>query len=234
MILKRALRLQLWFHAKLNPLVSGLRDSSMLTSPSSPKLKVTAPRLGQRPLCALPVVYRLWASVRLAHIQDWFYSWVPDSVFSAGKGLSSVDAWYSATIDIEEVLSNTRQGDVHTFVADVVKSFDTVDRDILDCALGRLGLPAWFRRVYFSFHREVWLRYTLDAGLGVAWTRDGSIPKDAPSDNLECTSHNVDTLLAAARYTVSCVKVVGREASPCKCVLLSTSRAAPAHDGLAK
>ena len=41
--------------------------------------------LCQRPLCVLPVVYRLWASVRLAHLKDWFSSWVPDSVFSAGK-----------------------------------------------------------------------------------------------------------------------------------------------------
>ena len=73
-------------------------------------------------------VYLLWASVRLAHIQQWFYTWVPDSVFSAGKGVSSVDAWFSATIDIEEVLSNTRQGDFHIFVADVGKSFDTVNR----------------------------------------------------------------------------------------------------------
>ena len=46
------------------------------------------------------------------------------------------------------VLSHTRHSDFHIFVADVVKSFDTVDRDILDCALGRLGLPAWFRGVY--------------------------------------------------------------------------------------
>ena len=67
----------------------------------------------------------------------------PDSVFSAGEGVSSVDAWYSTTIDIEEVLSNTRQGNFLLFVADVVKSFDTVDPDILDCALGRLGLPAY-------------------------------------------------------------------------------------------
>ena len=35
--------------------------------------------LGQRPLCVLSVVYRLWASVRLAHLKDWFSSWVPDS-----------------------------------------------------------------------------------------------------------------------------------------------------------
>ena len=30
-------------------------------------------------------------------------------------------------------------------VADVIKSFDTVDGSILDCTLGRLGLPDWFR-----------------------------------------------------------------------------------------
>ena len=104
-----------------------------------PKAEGDSTPLGQRPLCVLPVVYRLGASVRLAHLKDWFSSWVPDSVFSAGKGVSSVDAWYATAIDIEEVLSQIRPSDFHIFVADVVKSFDTVDRDILDCTLGRLG-----------------------------------------------------------------------------------------------
>ena len=49
-----------------------------------PKTDGDSTPLGQRPLCVLPV-YRLWASVRLGHIQHWFYSWVPDTVFSAGK-----------------------------------------------------------------------------------------------------------------------------------------------------
>ena len=62
-------------------------------------------------------------------------------------------------------------------VADVVKSFDTVDRSILDCTLGRLGLPDWFRKVYFSFHRQVRLRFKLAAGLGEPWCRDGGIPQ---------------------------------------------------------
>ena len=174
-------------------------------------------------------------------IAFWFYSWVPDSVFSAGKGVSSVDAWYATSIDIEEVLSHARPSDFHIFVADVVKSFDTVDRDILDCALGRLGLPAW-------------LRIKLANGLGVAWRRDGGIPQGCPlsmdfivalytpwcryleslagispqlyADNPKCTSYNVDSVLAAARYTVSYVHAVGQEAFPSKCVLLSTSKAA--------
>ena len=92
-------------------------------------------------------------------------------MFSAGKGVSSVDAWYSTTIDIEEVLSNTRRGDFRIFVADVVKSFDTVDWDILDCALGRLGLPAGFGGYTSRFVKRLGLSFKLAAGLGVAWTR---------------------------------------------------------------
>ena len=91
---------------------------------------------------------------------------LPKSVFSLGKGLSSVEAWFSTALDIEEVLSGTGGDQLHVVVADVIKSFDTVDRCDLDCALGRLGLLAWFRRVYFSYHSHVRLRFKLAAGLG--------------------------------------------------------------------
>ena len=108
--------------------------------------------------------------------------------------------------------------------------------------------------MYFSFHRDVRLRFKLATGLGVAWKRDGGIPQGCPlsmvfiialytpwcrhlgslagispqlyADNLKCTSYNVDSVLAAAQYTVSYVRAVGQEASPSKCVLLGTSKAA--------
>ena len=50
----------------------------------NPKTGGDSTPLGQRPLCVLPIAYRLWASVRLQHLQKWFDSWVPKSVFSAG------------------------------------------------------------------------------------------------------------------------------------------------------
>ena len=217
-----------------------------------PKTDGDSTPFSQRPLCVLPVIYRLWASVRLAHLQHWFYSWVPDTVFSAGKGVSSVDAWYATSLDIEEVLRVTVEGHVHLFVADVIMSFDTVDRGKLDCALGRLGLPDWFRKVYFSYHANVRLRFKFVAGLGEAWTRDGGIPQDCPlsmvfivalyvpwcrylsvqhgvtpqlyADNLKCTTTDGHTLLAAAKFTDRFFRAVGQEASPSKCVLLSTSK----------
>ena len=52
-----------------------------------------------------------------------------------------MEAWYTSALDIEEILAGAAHFHVHIFVADVVKSFDTVDQVILDCVLSRLGLP---------------------------------------------------------------------------------------------
>ena len=96
-----------------------------------PKTDGDATPLGQRPVSVLPVVYRIWASARMGQLDDWFKSWVPDSVFSAECGRGSVEAWYTSALDIEEVLAGATDSDVHLFVVDVIKSFDTVDRGVL-------------------------------------------------------------------------------------------------------
>ena len=49
-------------------------------------------------------------------------------------------------------------------MADVVKSFDTIDRGVLDYVLGGLGLPVWFRKVYFANHANEGLRFKLSCG----------------------------------------------------------------------
>ena len=55
---------------------NGNRGFRVPTSPRSPKSDVVSSPLCQRPLCVVPVVYRLWATVRLSHIQAWFF-WFP-------------------------------------------------------------------------------------------------------------------------------------------------------------
>ena len=72
-------------------------------------LSCEAPAAQSRPPRLARLTYR-WGSVRgtgpsskLKRVQDWFYSWIHDLVFSAGKGVSSVDAWYSTIVDIEDV-----------------------------------------------------------------------------------------------------------------------------------
>ena len=136
--------------------------------------------LGQRPLSVLPVAYRIGASARMKQLEDWFQSCVPSSLYSAGNGRSSVEAWYATSLDIEEVLAGAVDTHVHIIVADVIKSFDTVDRSILDRVLSSLGLLAWFRHAYFEYYAHVRLRFKLASGLGQPWTRDGGIPQECP------------------------------------------------------
>ena len=218
-----------------------------------PKTDGDSTLLGQRPLCVLPIVYRVWASARIVQLEDWFWSWVPDSVFSAGSGRGSVEAWYTSSLDLEEVLAGAVDTHVHIFVADVVKSFDTVDRRILYRVLSSLGLPGWFRHTYFEYHAHVRWRFKLASGLGEPWTREGGIPQGCPlsmmfivalylpwcryhlavhegvqpqlyGDNLKCVSRDPGLLLNAARFTTGYVRLVGQESAPSRCVLLSTSR----------
>ena len=55
------------------------------------------------------VVCRLWAS----HLREWVEGWLPGSVLSLGNGSSSVEAWFSTALDIEEVLSGTGGDQLH-------------------------------------------------------------------------------------------------------------------------
>ena len=136
--------------------------------------------LDKRPLSVLPVVYRIWASARMGQLDGWFRSWVPDSVFSAEGGRGSVEAWKTSALGIEEVLTGAADSHLRLFVADVIKSFDTVDREILDRVLSSLGLLGWFGHAYFEYHAHLRLRFKLASGLGEPWTRDGGIPQGCP------------------------------------------------------
>ena len=98
----------------------GLLDAYIAMIPKTDGDSTLPSSLGQRPLCVLPIAYRLWASVRLRQLKPLFESWVPRSVFTAGGGRGSVEAWYSTALDLEESLSGALDSDVHIFVADVV------------------------------------------------------------------------------------------------------------------
>ena len=111
----------LFFWNLVETLVFGLRVCYAYIA-MIPKVDGDSAPLGQRPLSVLPVVYRLWASLRLGHLREWFEGWLRKSVKSLGNGLSSVEAWFSTALDIEEVLSGTGGDQLHVMVADVIKS----------------------------------------------------------------------------------------------------------------
>ena len=156
------------FLPRLRTLVFGLMGCLDAYIAMIPKTDGDATPLGQRPLSVLPVVYRIWASSRMVQLEGWFKSWVPDSVFSAGGGRGSVEAWYTSAFDIEEVLSGAVDSHVHLFVADVIKSFDTVDRVFLMLFFVVLVCLAGFVMLTLSI--------MLMSGCGLSWRLALAIP----------------------------------------------------------
>ena len=136
---------------------------------------------------------------------------MPDSVFSAGGGRGSVEAWYTSALDIEEVLSGASDSHLHLFVANVVKSFDAADRKILDRVLSCLGLPGGFRHAYFEYHAHVRLRFELASGLGEPSTRDGGIPQGCPLSVMFIVALYLPWcryLAAHGRFSLNCMLII--------------------------
>ena len=161
-----------------------------------PKTDVDATPLGHRPLSVLPVVYRIWASPRMVQLEEWFGAWVPDPVFSAGGGRGLVEAWYTTALVLRKCcLVPLTLMYISSWL--MLSSHLTLLIGILDRVLSSLGLPGWFRHVYFEYHAHVRLRFKLASGLGEHWTRDGGIPQGCPPE------HDVHCSLVLALLQVS-------------------------------
>ena len=79
----------------------------------------------------------------MVQLEDWFKSWVPDSVFSAGGGCGSVEAWCTSALDIEEVLSGHSDSHLHLFVVLLLISTFTYLSLMLSSLLIRLIGVSW-------------------------------------------------------------------------------------------
>ena len=135
----------------------------------------------------------------------WFESWVPKSVFSAGGGRSLVEAWFSTALDLEESLSGALDSDVHIIVADVVKSFDTVDWVFWTTCFVVWGCLGVFGMAILSIMPELDPDSSFSCGLGEAWTRCGGIPQGCPLSMVFVVPLN----LPWCRYLVSFRRVTG-------------------------
>ena len=102
----------------------------------------------------------------MMQLEDWFESWVPESVFSAGGRLRSHSLWRLVLMFIclllmwlLSPLTLLTEGSWIGFSL------------VLDCLPG-------FQHACFAYHAHVPLRFA--ARLGESWTRDGGIPQGCP------------------------------------------------------
>ena len=132
--------------------------------------------LGQRSLCVLPMVYRIWLPLGwpmsktgsmpgflIQHIWCWTTG---APLLMPGFPLPSIFRRFPATLDMETSMSSPRM--LSNLLIRWIAAF-------LAARWAAFGYLPGFVGVYFSFHRDVRLHFKLAAGLGVVWTRDGGI-----------------------------------------------------------
>ena len=62
--------------------------------------------MSYRPLTITAPIYRCWATMRLATMEEWIGSWALPDMHSGVPEMGAVDAWHKALIDIEEMKLN--------------------------------------------------------------------------------------------------------------------------------
>ena len=221
-----------WTEFKSYPapmMVCGLGHCLMLKLSWTPKSDGVAAPLGQRPLCVLSVVYRLWA---FAHLGEWFASWVPHTLSAllvVGAILLTLD-----TLQLLRLKSPSLGLLTLMFVS------------LLPMLLIHLiPLIEVFLTAYFVAWAHVRLRFKLSGCLGEPWTRDRNISclvhvisivtylgvtirmlemAFSHADSLKSVTQDSEQLLRTARFTTRFIRLVGQQPAPSKCVLLCTSR----------
>ena len=79
-----------------------------------------------------------------------------------GLALVTLSLGFSSASDVEKVPSGACDNQLQVLVADVIKSFDTVDRSI---RARPSWFTHWFRKVHLAYHSQVRLRFELTAGM---------------------------------------------------------------------
>ena len=60
--------------------------------------------LSFRVLMLAPRMYRIWAKIRLQHLQPWIRLWYLEGMYAGHAGVGAQHAWYATTITSTTVL----------------------------------------------------------------------------------------------------------------------------------
>ena len=148
--------------------------------------------------------------------------WLPQSVFSLGNGLSSVEAWFSTALDIEEVLQLTGPFWIALWGGFEGLIFLIIIRFVSGFSL-RLVLenPGVGMVVFLKVVLLVWCSLWPCMSLGAVILRFCLM---SSRHFMLIIAKRPGALFESARFTARYVRSVGQDVSSGQCVLLSTSK----------
>jgi hypothetical protein len=174
-----------WLAAMLNAIERGAKwPEQMLVGRTAWLDKTEGPEpsldpMEYRGLAILSKVYRLYAAIRLRHLQPWVKNWEHEELFAGTSAASGAeDAWFLLGINLE--WARLLGLDFTGGSADIWKCFDQHQRGFLYHLLEAAGFPTPILNAYSAFHENIMYHNTIGQGLGAPHFKPCSIPQGCP------------------------------------------------------
>ena len=119
-----------------------------------------------RPICALSVIYRVWASIRTRQLLRAMSHALPEEIFGFAPGREAADLWFRLQARIELACQQGRP--LTGCVADIVKAFNGLPRAPLLQAAARLGFPLCVLTPWVGFISGVQRRFIMGEAVSEA------------------------------------------------------------------
>ena len=130
--------------------------------------------LAYRVLQVLPVLYRRWATMRLADLEAWAKEWQMEGMYAGVPGKGALDGAYEAALTIEFCRITGTQ--VTGGASDIYKCFDQVNRHLVYGILEEAGCPKGVITAYRAFQESVAVHNAVAGGYGRGYSKRCSIP----------------------------------------------------------
>ena len=95
--------------------------------------------MGYRPLTITAPLYRCWATMRLADLQEWIDGWALPEMYAGVPGRGAVDAWREVLTTVENLKLDGKN--YCGGVADIAKLFDQIQREVVYRLAEAAGMP---------------------------------------------------------------------------------------------
>ena len=130
--------------------------------------------MSYRPLAITSPIYRCWATMRLAMLEEWMGSRTLQEMYVGISEIGVVDAWHEALTKIEELRLEGKPfcgGE-----AGIGKFFDQVRIGLVYNMAAAAGMPPMILRAYKAYIENLFLYNCLAVGIGRPHKRKCGIP----------------------------------------------------------
>ena len=124
------------------------------------------------------VLSRVWASVRVKHLERWVAQWAGPAMFAGVPGAGAEEGWYLTQLDFE--IKRLTGSQVAAGSIDVYKCFDQIVRPLVVALARAAGMPTAVLSTYEAFQDNLAVYNHIGTGLGTPHQHRCSIPQGCP------------------------------------------------------